>query len=49
MKETRIQPFDQNGINQLNFILIFIQAVLVVVLIVLKLNNINGKHLNNWD
>ena len=49
MKEARIQLFDQNYISQLNLSLIFFQAPLFVVLIVLKLNNRNGEHFNNCN
>ena len=46
MKETRMQPFDQDCISQLNLSLIFFQAAPVVGLIVLKLDKRIGDCFN---
>ena len=47
MKETRMQPFDQDCISQLNLSLIFFQAAPVVGLIVLKLDKRIGDCFNS--
>ena len=49
IEETTIQLFNQNCISQLNLSLIFIQAPLVVELIVFKLNKRNGERFSNRD